>query len=240
MNLGLIISSIALGISLTASAIKLVDWLIGADPRVVIRMGRSLLFVLAIGSLPCLIILLIYQQWTMAMALGAGMLIVPTLFNWRAILPRPTFRPNWTEDDPLDGLRGDFGQPPPGPELAHRAAIVLEDYLMHIGHPGTHARIGHQRPVSQETPTPSRQDRAMSAEEALEILGIKPGAAPTAIQAAHRRLQQLVHPDRGGTNYLAAQIDRAKKTLLAEAAREPHASMRNGASAAAMRAAEDE
>lgn len=80
----------------------------------------------------------------------------------------------------------------------------------------------------------------MSAEEALEILGIKPGAAPTAIQAAHRRLQQLVHPDRGGTNYLAAQIDRAKKTLLAEAAREPHASMRNGASAAAMRAAEDE
>jgi hypothetical protein len=236
MNLGLIISSIALGISLTASAIKLVDWLIGADPRVVIRMGRSLLFVLAVGSLPCLIILLIYQQWTIAIALGAGMLIVPTLFNWRAILPRPTLRPIWTEDDPLDGLRGDFGQPPPGPELAHRAAIVLEDYLMYVGHPAASARIGRQRPVTQETP-PSRQDRAMSAEEALEILGLEPGTAPAAIQAAHRRLLLLVHPDRGGTNFLAAQINRAKETLQAEAALEPHASMRHGANAAATQAA---
>jgi hypothetical protein len=73
MNFGLIISSIALGISLMVSAIKLVDWLIRADPRAVMHMGRWLLFLLAIASVPSLILLLIYHQLALAMTLGAGM-----------------------------------------------------------------------------------------------------------------------------------------------------------------------
>ena len=125
MNSGLIISSIALGISLMVSAIKLVDWLLHADPRAIIRMGRWLLFFLAITAVPSLILLLIYKQWAFAMMLGAGMLIVPPMLNWRAILPRPKFRPMWSEGRPLDEMRGDFGQPPPGPELVRRAIIVL-------------------------------------------------------------------------------------------------------------------
>jgi hypothetical protein len=206
MNFGLIISSIALGISLMMSAIKLVDWLIRADPRAVMHMGRWLLFFLAIASVPSLILLLIYQQWALAMTVGAGMLIVPTLLNWRAILPRRSFRPMWTEGDPLD-VRGDFGHPP-GPELVRRAAIVLEDYLAHAGHPEITARIdGYQRSVTQETPPSSRQDGAISAEEALEILGLEPSANAAAIHSAHRRLLQLVHPDRGGTNYLVGAQD---------------------------------
>ena len=129
MNFGLIISSTALGISLMVSAVKLVDWLIHADPRAIIRMGQWLLFFLAAASVPSLISLLISKQWTFAMMLGAGMLIVPASLNWRAILPRAKFRPMWTTGNPLDAIRGDFGQPPPGPELARRAAIILEDYL---------------------------------------------------------------------------------------------------------------
>ena len=55
---------------------------------------------------------------------------------------------------------------------------------------------------------------AMSKDQACEILGIKPDADKEEIIAAHRRMMQKVHPDRGGSDYLAAQINQAKDTLL--------------------------
>lgn len=66
---------------------------------------------------------------------------------------------------------------------------------------------GHAR--AQPPPAAS-----MDVAEALEILGLEPGATEEDIIDAHRRLIQKIHPDRGGSDYLASQINLAKDTLL--------------------------
>jgi hypothetical protein len=64
----------------------------------------------------------------------------------------------------------------------------------------------------QGGPQPGK-DR-MDLDQAREILGVKPGASREEILQAHKRLMQKNHPDRGGSDYLATQINLAKERLL--------------------------
>jgi hypothetical protein len=57
-------------------------------------------------------------------------------------------------------------------------------------------------------------DRTMSEAEARAVLGLTPAAGAEEIQAAYLRLMLAVHPDRGGSSPLAAQINAARDRLL--------------------------
>ena len=90
----------------------------------------------------------------------------------------------------------------------HDSAALLEAYLDRIHGDGWRKAEAYRE-------TRSTRSGAMTREEAYEVLGLAPGASREAIIEAHRRLMQKVHPDRGGSDYLAAKINRAKDVLLA-------------------------
>jgi hypothetical protein len=90
-------------------------------------------------------------------------------------------------------------------------ARLLEAYLDRRLGADWRTRANGKASSSQQSP---RGSSAMTREEAYRVLGLSPGATEEEIRAAHRRLILNLHPDRGGSDYLAAKINEAKDVLL--------------------------
>jgi len=88
---------------------------------------------------------------------------------------------------------------------------LLATYLDRMA-PGWRERARHDS-ASSSGPPPAGGGK-MTEREACQILGLAPGASKEEITRAHRSLIKKLHPDQGGTTYLAARINEAKDVLL--------------------------
>jgi hypothetical protein len=93
-----------------------------------------------------------------------------------------------------------------------QSLAVLEAYLDREHGEGW--REGIDPSTDQERP--ASRGAGLSEAEARSILGVAADADAETIRAAHRRLMQRLHPDRGGSDYLAAKINEAKRRLLGD------------------------
>lgn len=89
------------------------------------------------------------------------------------------------------------------------SVALLQTYLDRV-----YADTWQQQAGAQGQQRAASEPGEMSREEALQILGLSSDAGESEIIETHRRLMQKLHPDRGGSAYLAATINLAKETLL--------------------------
>ena len=95
---------------------------------------------------------------------------------------------------------------------------ILETYLDRAYGPSWRQDYGHSGnsdgTADGEARNSDSQRYTMSRDQAYEVLGLEPGASDDAIRQAHRDLLKKLHPDRGGSEYLSAQINQAKDVLI--------------------------
>jgi DnaJ domain len=91
-----------------------------------------------------------------------------------------------------------------------QGALLIEAYLDRRA-PGWRDR---QAEEAVREPPPAGAQGRMAVEEAYAVLGLGAGASEAEIRAAHRKLMLKLHPDQGGSDYLAARINVAKEVLL--------------------------
>jgi hypothetical protein len=226
-----LIAVTGLGVSGIVTAIRLISWFLHSDPKAIAQTGRLTAAGLFILSLPLLFGLVVNQRWPEAIGLSAVLLLAFALYGPRVVgqlWPRRLVA-DWSprgsryaRSEAADGGGRDT-------DLVERSIAVLEEYLHRKANVsrrnGTDTRydrsqISHAPAQSQENGHQGNGhdgeagSLVMSKAEAFEVLGLGSGATESEINESHRRLIQLIHPDRGGSPYFAVKLNQAKEVLL--------------------------
>jgi DnaJ family protein C protein 19 len=218
-----ILAYATLTLSLFVSAVKMGGWVLNADPRSLAHTGRWALLALVALALGTLLWLITTNRWEGAMMLAAFMLpvFVQAAPRWRALFgalngTRGGFPPIHPDLSTPSGSSGfSSAQAPIDPDLVRQSIAVLRAYAEQAG-----LQIEH-KPAEPRLPSPAANGsgngrRHMSTEEALDVLGLAPTPSAQQVREAHRRLEQQLHPERGGTPYLMGKINEARDVLLGE------------------------
>ena len=86
-------------------------------------------------------------------------------------------------------------------------SAALLSAFMQRKHPGSSS-------AGSSSSSYSPNNATMTAQQARDVLGLSESATKAEVIKAHKRLMQKLHPDRGGSDYLAVQINQAKEVLL--------------------------
>jgi len=192
---------LVLGISVTLVATGRMHWL-GAGLAVLVPLVKGF-FTLGLRALPFLNIL-------------SRLKTTPSQFRTRSLLVEVNFASRQMDGEILDGkFAGRRLSELNNTELSElsdalktddrESFVLLQAYLLRNGQAGEQ----HQQDNYQ-----SANFSELSAEEAYKILGLEVDASKEDIIKAHKRLMQRLHPDRGGSDYLAAKINAAKDKLV--------------------------
>jgi hypothetical protein len=219
-----LIAASGLGLSGLVSGAKLIGWFLQGDPKAIAQAGRwggAGLFAL---SFPLLLGLVMNQRWSEAIGLSAVMLMAFALYGPRILgqfLPRRRLAPDMSRPSGRPGDWG-FGDAAPGEaEMVQRSIAVLEEYLSHATGAFAQDASGGRRGRGSNGARRELTPPLMSEAEALEVLGLRAEAEASDINEAHRRLMQIIHPDRGGSQYFAVKVNQAKEVLLSRAPPRP-------------------
>jgi len=210
-----VVAYATLALSLFVSAVKMGGWILNTDPRAIINAGRWALIALVALALGLLAWLATTGRWTWAMMLAAFLLpvFVQAAPRWRVLFGPPhTARSDFasrTQDSGFSAPRT------PDPELVRQSIAVLRAYLAQAGSQ-LDFKTGDARLTGPTVKRDGNGHLRMSREQAFEVLGLTPSADAQEIGAAHRRLEQLLDPQRGGTAYLSLKINEARDVLLGE------------------------
>lgn len=190
-----------LGLSIVLVATGRMHWL-GAGLAALIPIGKGVL-ALGLRALPLVNVLSRFKT-------------TPSQFRSRSLLVEINFA-----NRKMDGevLQGDYTgkrlselSPEELQNLAawlketdREAYVLLQAYTLRGSSNSSDRSAGNEQPSSYAD---------LSKEEAFKILGLESDASKEDIIKAHKRLMQRLHPDRGGSDYLAAKINAAKDMLV--------------------------